>query len=101
MQHLLEKVDFRDPARAREDIARLGDGIPERILTRMELLLGSVPDPDEALHYLERLHHESPAAFERLVSSPNALRFLITTFSYSSFLSEALLRRPEYVLELA
>ena len=101
MQRLLEKVDFRDPARARADIARIGEGIPERIRTRIELLLGAAPDPDEALHYLERLHQESPAAFERVASSPNALRLLIAAFSYSSFLSEALLRRPEYVLELA
>ena len=31
MQRLLEAVEFRNPSRAREDIARLGGGIPERI----------------------------------------------------------------------
>jgi glutamate-ammonia-ligase adenylyltransferase len=100
MQTLLDSVDFRNPARARDDIARLGGRIPERITTRIQLLLASVPDPDEALHFLERLRHDSPAAFDRISSSPAALRYLITTFSYSRFLSEALLRRPEYLLQL-
>lgn len=100
MLNLLEQVDFRDPARAREDLARVGSGIPERILTRIRLLLASVPDPDEALHYLERLREESPAAFDRLSSSPGALRCVMVTFSYSKFLSEAVLRRPEAVLQV-
>jgi len=101
MQDLLEAVEFRNPARAREDIARLGSGIPERIAARIQLLLASVPDPDEALHFLERLRHDAPAAFNRMSSSPATLRYLITTFSYSSFLSEAVLRRPEWLLQVA
>jgi glutamine synthetase adenylyltransferase len=98
---LLEAVEFRNPARAREDMARLGGGIPERIATRIRLLLGSVPDPDEALHFLESLRHDFPAAFDRISSSAAALRYLITTFSYSRFLSEAVLRRPEWLLQAA
>jgi glutamate-ammonia-ligase adenylyltransferase len=101
MQRLLERVEFRDPARARLDVERLGNGIPERILTRIEILLSAVPDPDEALHHLERLRADSPAAFDRIASSPNALRLLIATFSYSSFLAEAILRRPEFILQLS
>ncbi len=101
MQHLLDAVEFRNPSRAREDIARLGDGIPERIAARIQSLLASVPDPDEALHFLERLRQDSPAAFNRISSSPAALRCLITAFSYSRFLSEAVLRRPEWMLQAA
>ncbi|HWB99319.1 MAG TPA: hypothetical protein VG672_21570, partial [Bryobacteraceae bacterium] len=100
MLNLLEQIEFRHPARAREDLSRLGTGIPERILTRIRLLLASVADPDEALHDLERLREESPAAFDRLTSSPAALRYIVVTFSYSRFLSEALLRRPEAVLQI-
>jgi len=101
MQHLLEAVEFRNPSRAREDIARLGGGIPERIVARIQALLASVPDPDEALHFLERLRQDSPAAFDRIASSPAVLRCLITTFSYSRFLSEAVLQRPEWLLQAA
>ena len=100
MPRLLERVEFRDPARARQDIARIGAGIPEGIMTRMEMLLASVPDPDEALHHLERLHAGSPAAFDRIASSTNSLRLLLITFSYSRFLAEAILRRPEFLLQL-
>lgn len=100
MQTLLDSIEFRNPARAREDIARIGGGIPERIVARIQLLLASVPDPDEALHFLERLHHNSPGAFDRISSSPAALRYLIAAFSYSRFLSEALLRHPEYLLQM-
>ena len=82
-------------------MARLGSGIPERIATRIRLLLASVPDPDEALHFLESLRHDFPAAFDRISSSAAALRYLITTFSYSRFLSEAVLRRPEWLLQAA
>ncbi len=101
MQRLLEAVEFRNPSRAREDIARLGDGIPERIRARIQSLLASVPDPDEALHFLERLREDSPAAFNRITSSPAALRCLVTTFSYSRFLSEAVLQHPEWLLQAA
>jgi len=101
MVRLLEAVEFRNPSRARDDIARMGGGIPERITARMQSLLASVPDPDEALHFLERLRQGSPAAFNRISSSPAALRYLITTFSYSRFLSEAVLRRPEWLLQVA
>jgi glutamate-ammonia-ligase adenylyltransferase len=101
MQRLLEAVEFRNPSRAREDIARLGGGIPERIRARIQSLLAAVPDPDEALHFLERLRQDAPDAFNRISSSPAALRCLITTFSYSRFLSEAVLQRPEWLLQAA
>jgi glutamate-ammonia-ligase adenylyltransferase len=101
MQRLLEAVEFRNPSRAREDIARLGGGIPERIRARIQSLLAAVPDPDEALHFLERMRQDGPAAFNRITSSPAALRCLITTFSYSRFLSEAVLQHPEWLLQAA
>jgi glutamate-ammonia-ligase adenylyltransferase len=101
MPGLLEGVEFRDPLRAREAIDRLGSGIPPRIATRIQMLLASVPDPDSALHYLERLHHESPSAWDRITSSPAALRYTIATFSNSNFLSESILKNPEWVLQVS
>jgi glutamate-ammonia-ligase adenylyltransferase len=101
MQRLLEAIEFRNPSRAREDIARLGGGIPERITARIQSLLASVPDPDEALHFLERLRQDAEPAFNRISSSPSALRSLVTVFSYSRFLAEAILRRPEWLLQAA
>ena len=101
MQRLLDSVEFRYPERAREHIRRLGDGIPERIAARIQSMLAGAPDPDEALHYLQRLREQSAAVFERIASSPSSLRYLITTFSYSHFLSEAVLRNPEWLVQIS
>ncbi len=98
---LLEAIDFRNPSRAGDDVSRLSPALSERTMARVEALLGSVPDPDEALHYLERLHREQPAAFAKIGESPTALHYLIIIFSYSSFLSEALLKTPGWILEVA
>jgi glutamate-ammonia-ligase adenylyltransferase len=75
--------------------------LPERIATRIKILLASVPGPAQAHHFLNRLQRESPAAFERFASSPAALRYSIVTFSYSNFLAETILRYPEWLLQVA
>jgi len=67
----------------------------------MEALLAAVPDRKIAAFRLERLHEESPAVFDRVVSSPAALRCATALFSYSHFLSEAVLRNPERILQVA
>src|SRR5579872_1267233 len=77
------------------------EGVPERIAARIQLLLRSVPDPETAGRYLERLRHEAPSAFDRIASSPAALRCAVNVFSYSHFLSDAVLRNPERVLQVA
>src|ERR1017187_6045657 len=83
------------------DAIRLGEGLPQRIATRIHLLLSAVPDPSSAAHFLERLRQESPAGLERVCSSPAALRYAINLFSYSTFLSEAVLGNPERLLQVA
>ncbi|MGA3095837.1 MAG: glutamine-synthetase adenylyltransferase [Bryobacteraceae bacterium] len=83
------------------ELARLGAALPERIATRIQLLLASAPDPDKALLYLGRLRRESPSAFGRIAASPAALRCAIGLFSYSRFLSDAAMRAPERILEVA
>jgi len=80
---------------------RLASGLPERIRTRIQLLLASVPDPAAAAHYLQCLRQESPSAFDRICSSPSALRCAANVFSYSKFLSEAVLKSPERILQVA
>lgn len=79
----------------------LAEQMPERIAARIQLLLRSVPDSETASRYLERLRHESPSAFDRIASSPAALRCAVNLFSYSRFLSDAVLRNPERILQVA
>jgi len=83
------------------DATRLEAGLPERIAARIRLLLASVPDPDRALLYLERLRYESASVFDRVASSPAALRCATNVFSHSQFLSDAVLKNPERLLQVA
>jgi [glutamine synthetase] adenylyltransferase / [glutamine synthetase]-adenylyl-L-tyrosine phosphorylase len=98
---MLEGVDFRNPGRAMDALERLRPGLPPRIAARIQLLLASIPDPDRALQYLERLHRQNPGAFDRIASSPAALRHLIATFAYSNFLAETVLSNPEWPLQVS
>src|SRR5579864_5157193 len=101
MQSLLDGVEFRDPSRARAAVIRLGAGLPERVAARIQVLLASVPDPDTVVRFLERLRSDAPSAFDRVTSSPAALRCAIHLFSFSNFLSEAVLKNPERILQVA
>jgi glutamine synthetase adenylyltransferase len=101
MQSLVEGVEFRDPSRARDALIRLRVGMPERIAARIQMLLASVPDPDTSIRCLERLRHDAPSAFERITSSPAALRCAVNIFSYSHFLTESVLQNPERILQVA
>jgi [glutamine synthetase] adenylyltransferase / [glutamine synthetase]-adenylyl-L-tyrosine phosphorylase len=64
-------------------------------------LLASAPDPVAVVHFLERLRHDSVSAFERICNSPAALRCAVNVFSHSKFLSEAVLKNPERILQVA
>jgi [glutamine synthetase] adenylyltransferase / [glutamine synthetase]-adenylyl-L-tyrosine phosphorylase len=101
MQNLLDGVEFRDPSRARVAALRLAAALPERIAARIQVLLASVSDPDTAVRFLERLRAEAPSAFDRVASSTAALRCAIHLFSFSNFLSEAFLKHPERILQVA
>src|SRR6266853_387305 len=80
---------------------RLAAQLPKRIATRVQLLLASAPDPAAVVHFLERLRHSSVSAFERICNSPAALRCAVNVFSHSKFLSEAVLKNPERILQVA
>ena len=82
-------------------MVRLAAGLPERIARRIQLLLASVPDAAAVERYLERLQQEAPSAFDRIVSSAAALRCAVNVFSYSRFLSDAVLKNPERILDVA
>jgi glutamate-ammonia-ligase adenylyltransferase len=80
---------------------RLLAALPERIATRVQRLLAAAPDQDAAMRFLERLRIESPSAFDRICNSSAALEWAVSLFSYSTFLSEAVLKNPERLLDVA
>lgn len=100
MPSLLEGIQFRDRARALGDMTKVQKAVSQELYERVRFLLGSSADPDGALHYLVRLHQAHPGRFSDVISEPSALQFLIATFANSHFLSEELLRHPEWIVEL-
>jgi glutamate-ammonia-ligase adenylyltransferase len=100
MPRIVEDIEFRHPSRARTQISEVVGGLPKSTSARIQALVASVPDPDQAVHYLERMRKENPAWFSRFTVAPNALGYLITVFAYSNFLSEEVLRHPEWLLDL-
>jgi glutamate-ammonia-ligase adenylyltransferase len=100
MQRLLEQVQFRNPERAAGELASLARALPQGTQARLERLLSSTADPDEALYYLERFLQEQPGWFFRLTESATTLQALVAVFSHSRFLSEAILKHPNWLDEL-
>jgi glutamate-ammonia-ligase adenylyltransferase len=100
MPRLLDDISFREPARARGAFEQLTIGLAAETSEQIERTLNASPDPDGALAYLVRLRELQPEAFNELVPSRAALRYLVTVFSQSRFLSEELLQNPLWIRDL-
>ncbi|MBS1854668.1 MAG: glutamine-synthetase adenylyltransferase [Acidobacteria bacterium] len=74
--------------------------LPAAVAARVELAIEAVPDPAAARRYLDTLRREDPAAWERIVTSPTALRGAVAVFAYSRFLADAVVREPERLLKV-
>jgi glutamate-ammonia-ligase adenylyltransferase len=97
---LLEEIQFRDPVRARPELIYLGKLSPAA-LRRVTALLPSLPNPDDAVHYLNRLTVEAPDSARRITEDPSALRYALTVFSFSHFLADSIIRFPQWLIEIA
>lgn len=101
----LQSFGFRDAAAADEHLQALADDLPvrEAMGALAELLLDTLqraPDPDAALVGFSRyLATRSPKAMflRYLADDPRALGLLIDVLGSSPFLSEILIRNPEYL----
>ncbi len=100
MLEAARQIPFRDPGRALANLTVLAIQIPPGVQKRLQVLLNSAADPDGALHFLTRLYEERPAAFHRLSRSPTDLQLMLTVFSHSRFLSEEVLRNPDWIEQL-
>jgi len=97
---LHEEIQFRDPVRARPELIYLGKLSPLAV-RRVHKLLPSLPNPDDAVNFLNRLTLEAPSAASRITEDPDALRYALTVFSYSHFLADSVIRFPEWLIEIA
>ncbi len=97
MLHLLEEIQFRDPVRAQPELIYLGK-LPASAIRMISALLPSLPNPDDSVHFLNRLISESPDGARWVTSDSDALRYALTIFSYSRFLADAVIRYPEFAM---
>ncbi len=96
----LRQLSYHDRARASREMGALSRELPPSTATRLDLLLSTSPAPEQGLQYFTRLYELQPSWFQRLTRSTTGLRYLIAVFTYSQFLSEEILRHPEWVNQL-
>jgi [glutamine synthetase] adenylyltransferase / [glutamine synthetase]-adenylyl-L-tyrosine phosphorylase len=97
---LHEEIQFRDPVRARPELIYLGK-FSSAAARSVSALLPSLPNPDDAVHFLNRLTAQAPDAARRITDDPRALRYALTVFSFSHFLADSIIRFPEWIVEIA
>jgi glutamate-ammonia-ligase adenylyltransferase len=97
---LLDEIQFRDPVRARPELIYLGKLSPSAI-AGVTALLPSLPNPDDAVHFLNRLVAQSPEQARLITDDRRALRYALSVFSYSHFLADTVIRFPEWLIEIA
>jgi glutamate-ammonia-ligase adenylyltransferase len=75
--------------------------LPPDVFRIVQALLHSLPNRDDTVHYLKRLIMEAPEAAQAIAANLIALRYALTIFSWSRFLSESVIRHPEWLLDIA
>ena len=100
MLNLLEEIQFRDPDRARPELIYLGK-LSQKAVRGVTALLPSLPNPDDAVRFLNRLIAEAPQAAAYITDDPRALRYALAVFSYSHFLADSVIRFPGWLIDIA
>ncbi len=96
----LRQLAYHDRARASREMGELSRELPPSTVSRLDLLLSTSAAPEQGLQYFARLYERQPSWFQRLTRSTTGLRYLIAVFTYSQFLSEEILRHPEWINQL-
>jgi [glutamine synthetase] adenylyltransferase / [glutamine synthetase]-adenylyl-L-tyrosine phosphorylase len=92
---------FREPERARQNLARICTRTPPETALALAPLLAESPDPDQALNLFERLIAE---ASDQLISLLNQkrvlLHYIIVLFGNSHWLGETLIHNQDILYSL-
>jgi glutamate-ammonia-ligase adenylyltransferase len=67
---------------------------------RLQELLETSSDPTRVEHYVREFSTRNPAQWEALTKQPEQLRWLTLIFGSSRFLSEELLRNPDWIFSV-
>ena len=93
----LKHLAFRDRPRALREIGDLARALRPEVIHHFDLLVSGSAEPETALHYFTRLQEAQAAAFARLTGDVFELRCALSIFTHSWYLSEEILRRPEWL----
>src|SRR5579859_5610006 len=96
----LAQIDFRDPALAGGNLARVRERMPPRVYEALVTVLQDSADPDSALNLFERLTQDHEGGhykdLTQLLEKRQALiHYAVTIFSHSQFLGETLIQNPD------
>jgi glutamate-ammonia-ligase adenylyltransferase len=98
MDAAFTSIAFSEPETAETNLSLLEQRLPAALWPTLPALLTQLPDPDGSLNYLERYLRDAPGhVVAYLGKNPAALHYLLLVFSYSHFLSETMLQRPELI----
>jgi [glutamine synthetase] adenylyltransferase / [glutamine synthetase]-adenylyl-L-tyrosine phosphorylase len=88
---------FRDEASARHELDILKTRLTPESYAALPPLLAELPDPGQALRFMERLAEQSPDALARLESQSQRalLHRVLLIFGHSYWLGETLLKDPD------
>src|SRR5690348_16400183 len=101
MDAAFAQIKFNEPGAAEANLGILRAQLPANLWRHLPAFLAQLPNPDDALNFLERFLREAPASVARhLETHPAALHYLLSLFSFSRFLSESLVQQPELILWL-
>ncbi len=102
----LSSIPFADPPAAERIWQRIGEGVPAEVIKKicpyLRGALGYAANPDRVLVGLERFlaHMARDEMLRYLAETPRAVEILATLLAGSRFLTEILLRHPDYLVSL-
>ncbi len=94
-------IRLREPERTRIAWSRLQEVLGGAEIERVRTLLAGAVDADALLQFLVRLAEAHPETCRRWLASPRIGWWIATLTAASRFLSEEILRHPEWIDELA
>ena len=90
------RIEFRDPAAAWQNLARLRQFVPASVYESLWPLLRGAADPDSAVNQFERLVETCGSGLLRLLEKHSSLvHYALLVFGSSSWLGETLIHNPD------